>query len=517
MTSERERHHQSVLERWLPRVILAVAVLSRLWLLYISLLPYDPIIPPGDDPAVHLQIIESLKRGTFSFGAYPPGYHALILGLSLISGVAPLTVMALTAPILVIGVTIAAYLLGSRWFSRTAGLIAAVLVALVGTSPTLAFVDGNYPNLLAAGFLMPLGFLFLLAGLRTNPVRNSLIASLCFAAVAAIHHLTYGMLFAIVLFFLVTLGMLEHTRTISLPHRRTVTWITLAGLGLTLFLAFAVAGPYVLLPALRDLAAGTTPTLFSDALKVPLTVNQYPEILGYFIWVGGLIGVAWVASRQTIPWERRLFLVVWMGMIFLLSRTPYSGLPARFARELTLPLALGAGALLAWLVQSAPSRLNRLILTGAVAVTLVSSTVMLASGPAQLPNGFDAMVWFSAQDVTKLQALRELPQGTRILATPSSRYYEALLPNYTYAVLPAEVAADHEAATAAIDTGADYLFISGLPNDNANLAKTYPYFAHHDEIKAALDRYPDIAILKTFPDGSQIKQVHPPRPAPSDE
>ena len=487
-------------------LIVAVVLGLRLGLLYWSLFSHHPLIPPGDDPAVHLQIMRQLAAGTFTFGSYPPGYHLLMLKFAQLLGAAPVTVVTVGAPILVGGLVIGSYLLARSWFGRWSALITAALIGLTAIAPILSFVDGNYPEILASGFLFPLGLLFLTAGLRAAPVRNAVLASAVFLGVAVVHHLTFGIILLVVPLFLLLLFILERKRVLILPFRGVVTAITLCGFTAAAFVALRAAGSGVFLPILRDVLNGNATAFLSSIQQAPLSFSEYPDTLGGFIWFGGVLGIIWIITQRDVPLERRLLLLLWASVIFTLSRTSHSGLPARFTRDLVMPLGIAAGALVSNLVTTASSRSLRLLLAGSVAVMFLYSTAMFTQGPFQAPNGLNRMIWFDALDDEKLAALETLPKGSRILATPSSRYYEVLLNDRVLSVLPYEVTADPTLAAATIQSRADYLFIGTLPVSNSDI-RTYPYFSEYDSIHATLTAYPNVEVVRTFADGTNILKV----------
>ncbi|MBI2589434.1 hypothetical protein HYW32_00145 [Candidatus Berkelbacteria bacterium] len=496
---------QSIISGFIFGLLLGVLGL-RLYLLFWGYFQYEFIVPPGGDPAVHLQFINAIQRGTFQIGAYPPAFHFIVAWLAQALALPTVTILILVGPFLVVLPALAVFLLARAWFDRVTALLAAALIGLTGASPILAYMDGNYPNLIAGGFFLILGITALVLGLRKQPVFYSTLASLSFLAVALFHHLTYGLLLAILVVYFLALWILKWFKIGSVPYLRTVSWIVLPSLLLTVAVALLLAGPEVILPALRDLLGGQPPSIFDSALRTPIRLGQYNEIVGPVVVVSGILGIIFLIQRRDLPWERRLFLLLWIGIVFALSRTQFSGLPARFARELGIPLALSGGLLGTSLMKLSTDRSHQLASGAILALFLVSQTVMLTTGPAQLPESFSRLIWFDKSDQEKLAYLEDLPVGSRILATPSSPYYEALLPEYKFSALAAMDLTNERKTGQLIQSRADYLFVDTLPATNPDPI-AYPYFANYDRARVALENYSGARIIKTFADGSVVKRV----------
>lgn len=478
-------------------LILLFIIALRAYTLYWGFLYDGFLVPPGGDAPNHLTIIKNIMAtGQYFSGTigYPPSYHIAMVVLSRLFHTSPLYMVTTTGPLLVLFPVVVTYFAARKLFGPLTGIISAAMVGLVGVGPLRGYIDGNYPNLLGSECFMVLGLSFLVASLREKPLLNLALGTLMLVLLSITHDLSLALFLAIIVSFLVALLFIHRLQPVKLPHYHYFIWLS-SGIVITISILGWAVGRVSSLVAYGSFLIGKAPTLFDAYLRTPLALDQYPETIGPLVWYGGVIGLIVLVSmpRKTIGWERRLLLIVWIAFVFLISRLSISGLPARFTRELTIPLAISAGYGLAWFIGEAKNRFTQIITAGIASWLLVTNIAMVSTGPFKLPGGFRQMVWFWPEDQEKLDYLQALPVNSTIASTPSSPFYQVLL--------------DHRRLEVTSEPSQfQYILVANKTATNPDPI-AYPYFAQYETIRQALERYPNAMTIKTFADGSVVKKV----------
>lgn len=456
------------------------------------------VVPPGGDPAVHIQLAQFLASGHswLSSGLqYPPGFHLLVVGVANLFHISILQSVTILGQITVLLPILATFIIADKWFNRTVALVATALIGLASASPVIAYMDGNYPNLIGSSFLMIIGFTYFVESLREKPFINSIIASIAFILLAFVHHLSFILMLAVIIIYLIVLFIDQHRTGNHLPHFKRVGAFAFVGIVLSGGLGWYLFGETLFLPALTKIIGGSTPS-FSDAyLSRPLALGDYSATLGPLVLVMGIIGFLLIMNSQSpsLKSERKIFVLTWLSVIVALSQLSIIGLPSRLARELAIPFALCGGIVAHSLIVLARERWRKWLTLGMLFIFITSQTTMLMTGPANLPEGFASMIWLDTRDLPKIKALNSLPNGSTIAMTPSSPYYSALVPNKQLFVSPT------------LDK-ARYIFLAAKTKAHPDPV-AYPYFAGFEYIDTALRTIPNTKIIFSFPDGSEIREV----------
>ena len=219
---------------------------------------------------------------------YPPGFHTLTAVISRLSGLRPLEVFPVLAPILLLLPALASYTLARRlwgWqYSGAAALFSGVLLG--GTY--YYYNDAMYPNLVTSQFLLVLT-VAALVGLYASPtVRSGLLLALLGSSVVLYHQV--ASLYEAALLALVAVYFLPYL----LVHERTKGFVLLSSLALLGFLSVLYAwDTYDLPQAVAGLVGGAEAGTTGDAVGMAVG-TQAPYPLDFL--VGTIVSqpVAWL-------------------------------------------------------------------------------------------------------------------------------------------------------------------------------------------------------------------------------
>lgn len=482
------------------------------------------LVAPGGDPLNHIAIIENILHGQLTGLSYPPLFHFLIAGIVKLTG---FSVIATTkvAAIALFFLSIAVFgWLAKKLFGFWPAFWAMLFYLTVSSHPLLGFVDGNYPDLLNYGVFVPLFLVCLLNALRNQPFKWTLVSLAPLILMILTHHLTTSFMLVIVAAYLLVMGLYH-----SLNHDRAARKNLFIVCGVYLIISIPIGilvhqmFGNVLTQAFKSVSdfvplySGTT---YSEA---PRYDNLAP-LLNPFIEYLGLLGlVLCLATVKKNP-EAKILVMVWTVALWLMSRTPLSGLPPRFLREINVPLTLLAGYGVALVVTELVDRRHKLAVSALFGYLIYINLVQLNVGPFMLPGGFKSMVWYRAVDQEKVNYLRhDLPDGAKVLANPANPYVNyffkhdyagstqlaTLIPNSQ--VPPKDNGTYQPIAVKLVqDSAAQYLFIGAEPQKDID-EKTFVQFAGYKLATQLLETYPygKKDIVKQFDDGSKIIKIDP--------
>lgn len=456
------------------------------------------VVPPGGDPAVHIQLAQFLASGHSWLAPglqYPPGFHLLVVGVANLFHISILQSVTILGQITVVLPILATFIIADKWFNRTVALVATAFIGLASASPVIAYMDGNYPNLIGSSFLMIIGFTYFVESLREKPFVNSIYASIAFILLAFVHHLSFILMLAIIIVYLGVVFIDQHRTGNHLPHFKRVGAFAFVGIILSGGLGWYLFGKASFLPAIARIFNGSIPSFSNAYLSRPLALGEYSATLGPLVLVMGIVGFLLImnSTSPSLKPERKIFVLTWISVVVILSQLSIIGIPSRLARELAVPFALSGGVLANALVALARERWRKWLTFGIIIIFITSQTTMLTTGPAHLPEGFSQMIWLYKKDLPKIAALNSLPDGVSIVMTPVSPYYNVLVPNKKFVV------------SQTFD-GSSYVFLGKKLNPVPDPI-AYPYFANFDTIDTALRTIPNTKIIFSFPDGSEIREV----------
>ncbi len=356
---------------------------------------------------------------------YPPGFHTTIAAISRLSGLEPLEVFPVLGPTLLLLPAFALYALARRLWGFEYGLAAALLSALLGGT-YYYFNDAMYPNLVAAQFFTVLT-LAALAGMYSSPsLRGGVLLALLGSSVV-LYHQVAGLYLALLL---ALVGACFLPYLLLRDRRRGVALLfSLAALG-SLSVVYAW-DTYDLGGAIAGLVGGSGSSTTGEAVGMAVG-TQVPYGIGLLIGVMLSQPVAWLGLLGALllvgdGWRRgglpvalaHTTLLLWTLILFVGSRTAYSGFPQRFGRDLGVPLALLAALALVTLLRSlAPHRRAVVYATSAAVLLTVSLVGVQAAQSLRWASGPSTQVTITPEISAAGEWLEDHNTGGNIIVSP---------------------------------------------------------------------------------------------------
>lgn len=490
--------------QWPWFTLLGLAVLWRAIYAYWTPLVNRYLVPPGDDPAFHLDQVDRILHGNVSFfhDGYPLGFHLVTAAAAKLFGMDSLTAIRLVPPILLVIPVVVMFIVGRRLFGSVAvGAIAAAAWSFLALAPSRAFGDGNYPNLLAGSIFLPWAMLAFYEFCRERTWKNLLLLIVPTGLIFFTHHLT-------LIFFLIAslpLGL----ATLVYRFKKAGGRLKLVGKLIAAAAALALVGAGVwhiyaplALPywqaLLRDHSLGSilgpysTPPSFAEFLDVHTP---------FFLFLGFVGAVALAITHRSR--QLKLLMFGWLGMLLLLSITPVFGLPGRFLRELAVPLALLIGYFPVAFFQQIRTDAGRLLLVLLVAGLFVGDWLYSFHRPYALPDPFGPLVRVQHDEEPALTTLDIItPPGGVILANNSDPYLGYLVHRKVIVVSnPLDVG--QILASQPVTT----VYVGARPPLTPD--NVYPYFENFDATTAALTALPGLVPAEVLGSGTRVYRYLP--------
>ncbi len=341
------------LPTWVFITIASILVIFN----YANQFIYRYAVPPGGDAVGHDAIVQSILAGHYDLiYRYHTFWHLAVIGLTRLFHIPSIMVMAWLAPFLLVTMGFVIYYFGQRYFGIVAGLTGAFVMVFLSRQPVQTLFDGSFPNVLAAGTILPLTVIALETIFSG---KQKVRAVICFLIMLVLltysHHITTLYSLPIFALFLVLM---------FLKYLRAKGWPLPLLCGCLIALIFG--GVALLIWLTHAPIPGSVPDLLKQFMSIdwhwpfihfigklndpnamwPLTV--YPNAIGEAVITLGLAGFivsCWLALTQSHDkrWNIAIILCLWTLILAIGSQSPALGFPVRLARDLAVPLAILSG------------------------------------------------------------------------------------------------------------------------------------------------------------------------------
>lgn len=318
---------------------------------------YRYAVPPGGDALGHDAIVQTILAGHYDqIYRYHTFWHLVVIAIAWLAHIPTITAMAWLGPLLLVTMGAALYYFAARSFGPIAGLAAVVIITFFSHQPIQTLYDASFPNVLAAGTVLPLTLIALEHLAVTTKKKRALLLFIGMVIVLVFsHHITT--LYSLPLFLFV--GLVAYLKNL---RDKGASLLKLCGFLIVLFLiGFLGLSFFVTLPI-----GGSVHGLLVQFVKAdwhwpflhligtlndpnamwPLTI--YPQAIGELVVYGGFagfliaLGISLVGGKDP-RWYSCVILCTWVIILAVGSQTPAIGFPVRLARDSAIPLTLLAG------------------------------------------------------------------------------------------------------------------------------------------------------------------------------
>ncbi len=407
---------------------------------------YHYAVPPGYDAIPHSNVIDAIIGGDIPqiFG-YHTVWHLLMIPFVLIMPGPTISNVAWLAPALQLTTVLSLFWVAYKWFGKVAALAVITLIGFFSLQPWQTLGDGGYPNVLAAGTVLPLCALFA-TYITSRKWRWWFLPVIvaCLIVLLYTHHLTT--LYALPIFFIYGLIMIAR----ALIQRGINAFLLLAIFGL-LAVGGLMGGWYFLhfpntlsvTQLAHDFIRADTVFPFFHLIgklgdpSAILPVDLYTQDIGYVLIYVGIIGTVIAAidvlfTPKNPRWNIYVLLLIWAAVLYVGSRVESLGYPVRLARDLAIPLAFLGAAAFSDLYEALHKSIVGLAAIGIIILML------LVIGKPTLRMRYHIMADPNAQvhhlDVDTQAAnyiTNNLPTDAKILLLQEDLYAEMFTPKHT--------------------------------------------------------------------------------------
>ncbi len=367
------------------RVLLAGVLLLALFRGYAGPALHDWPLMRGVDHYSHAVMADQMMtRGEIEpYLIYPPGFHTLTAMISRLSGLEPLEIFPVLAPMSFLLPALACYTLARRVWDRPHGIAAALFSGVLLGGTYYYYNDAMYPNLVTSQFLLVLT-IAALAGLYASPSpRTGLLFALLGSSVVLYHPV--ATLYEAALLAAVAACVVPYL----LARERRKGLVLLASLALLGSLSIVYAWdtydlPQAVAGVLDGSEAGASATAVGMAVGTqapyPLEFLVGTMVTQPVIWLGLLGTVLTVAELLGRRADRSRALayatvLLWALLLFAGSRMPMTGFPQRFGRDVGVPVAILAAVALVAIGRSLGPRRPAVVFAASLVVLLAGSSL----------------------------------------------------------------------------------------------------------------------------------------------
>src|SRR5918997_2559214 len=413
------------------RLLLPAVLLLALLRGYLGPVLHDWPFVRGVDHYSHAVMAElMMTEGKIEpYLIYPPGFHEMTAEICRLTGLEPLEVFPVLAPLLLLLPALALYVLANRLWGWECGVAAALFSVLLGGT-YYYYNDAMYPNLVTSQFLMVLAVAVLVGTYASHPSPRSVLLLALLGSSVVLFPPVGSLYLALVLAF-VGLLLVPYLFLRDTPK------------GVALFLSLVLLGllsvvyawdTYALGGMIAGLFGGSGASSTGAAINMAVG-TQPPYTLDFLLgnmvsqpvaWLG-MLGVFLVAGE--LFWRRTnrpqalayLTLLLWALLLFAGSRSPLTGFPQRFGRDLCVPLAVFAALAFVGVLRSllGPRKQAAAVFMAFLAVLTASTLVGVRTASSlQSASGPSVQMTITPEISAAGEWLREHNSGGKITGGP---------------------------------------------------------------------------------------------------
>lgn len=338
--------------------LLLATLLALTFFSYLNQFIFRYSVPPGLDAVPHNEVILRILEGDIGqIFRYHTIWHLITIVVSFITRLPSITAMAWIGPLLLVTCAASLYAFNRRFFGPIAGYTSLLLIGFASLQPLQTLFDGGFPNVLAAGTVLPFSFILLESIFNAqHRARAVTLFLISLFVLLYSHHLTTLYALGIIGLFIVVC-FVKYSREVRInPYYigcGIMGLVVMAWFALDWFLHTSLITADIQSFANDFIATSRQFPFFQ--LKNTLQdqnalwpISIYPREIGEAVITlgaaGWLAGIYFLKKRPfTRQWRAIALLVVWAGVLFWGSRMGALGYPVRLARDLAIPLALLAG------------------------------------------------------------------------------------------------------------------------------------------------------------------------------
>lgn len=494
-------------------VFVVCLILLRLYLIYFPFISFGYLVPPGDDPANHYFMIKPIIAGAALDFTYPPLFHIVIARLSEFFHSDPIVLMTTITPFFIVLPAIAVLTVATKLFGRSAGLISFVIVLWTSNYGLMAFGDGNYPNILAAGFFLPLAILYFIRSLQEGRAYNYILLAVFSVLIVLTHHLSTAV-YIMILFAVMLSLIIWNLHEKIVPKISRVTLVFIGSVSIIVALLYFLPTKQVFISALQSLSE-TGAFSAGASYSEPPSLVEYGAQSGQFAWFLGLVALLFAVSRvfqkQDGGKKEKIALIslaAWFLVIFVMSRSGAIGLPGRFLRECYLPLGILSGLMIEKMFLPVASVKKRIIIYGLFGLLIVFNLVQAGGNVFSSPDFFNNMIRFDQSDKEKTDGIMRVTKpGDVIIANPTTPYLPIFIKRDVRFSLVGQITSALSFRQNISSDSRVFVFIGTKPSA-ASAGSAYPFFANFDQISSEMkNATKNLKPIKQWPDGSLLYEI----------
>lgn len=473
------------------------------------------LVPPSPDLVAHLQMTDGYINGTAKLGAYPPLLHIIVAFFANAFHVNSLAVFNLFAPFWIPVAIIVFYLLVAKIFDYKVAFWSTLVFAFVSSNPLLNFGDAQYADILGYNLIGPFYIIALVSLVKEFKYWKLALTFLLFGLFLSAHNLSSVLVYVVSFISIATYCFTSYK--IDKKQFKSSFFVLISFcIGMVLFIILSRIFFGQLLSNIAGSLISSDPLIKNSTASV-LNFDSISSLLPPFLEFLGLIGIAFLLLRISKDKTRfsSIFVVVWILLCWLFSRSTMFVVPQRILRELPLPLSISCGILISDLLPILRNSWHKIAFVALFVYLVIINNSQVTVSPFLIPDGLKSQVWFRDIDQEKYDYIAlNIDKADPILANFSNPILTYKLvsagykvPGFASATLSNLSESEQEdfVNTKIQDSEAKYLLIGVMPEG----VKPEVYFTSFVDYESStkllnLYKHKQSDLVKEFADGTKL-------------